>query len=232
MLYLKRPPCRRQSEPGTICGGRFGYSDLKEAAFVRGGRGGALWDFNRLWLGSYWNEEYLWDDRQSSADLFSHDAKAPNGLIVTRDTSFFKTYCYLIASLESSMSLASGHAEASAAKRLRSSRHHTTIQASDACHENARLQARSWVRIPKTQPTCVLPVATEGISARVMGRLFPEAHLWPSIQTFGKERCVHAGAGKTSRRIDGRNGPSPLLGTAVRGAVRCWLREPGRFASI
>ena len=44
---------------------------------------------------------------------------APNGLIVTRDTSFFKTYCYLIASLESSMSLASGHAEASAAKRLR-----------------------------------------------------------------------------------------------------------------
>jgi hypothetical protein len=32
--------------------------------------------------------------------------RAPNGLIVTRDTSFFKTYCYLIASLESSMSLA------------------------------------------------------------------------------------------------------------------------------
>ncbi len=54
--------------------------------------------------------------------LFSHDAKAPNSLIVTRDTSFFKTYCYLIASLESSMSLASGYAEASAAKRLRSNR--------------------------------------------------------------------------------------------------------------
>jgi hypothetical protein len=95
---------------------------LKEAAFVRGGRGGALWDFNRFWLGSYWKEEYLWDERQSWAHLFSHDAKATNGLMVTRDTSFFKTYCYLIASLESSMSLASGHAEASAAKRLRPSR--------------------------------------------------------------------------------------------------------------
>ena len=33
-----------------VCG-RFRYSDLKEAAFVRGGHGGALWDFNRLWLG-------------------------------------------------------------------------------------------------------------------------------------------------------------------------------------
>ena len=53
---------------------------------------------------------------------YSHNAKVPNGLIVTRDASFFKTYCYLIASLESSMSLASGHAEASAAKRLRSNR--------------------------------------------------------------------------------------------------------------
>jgi len=38
----------------------------------------------------------------------SHDAKAPNGLIVTRDTSFFKTCCYLMASLESSMSLSWG----------------------------------------------------------------------------------------------------------------------------
>jgi hypothetical protein len=47
---------------------------------------------------------------------FSHDAKAPNDLIVTRDTSFFKAYRYLIARLESSMSLASGHAEASAVK--------------------------------------------------------------------------------------------------------------------
>src|ERR1019366_7372566 len=36
------------------------------------------------------------------AHLFSHDAKAPDGLIVTRDTSFFTTYCYLIANLESS----------------------------------------------------------------------------------------------------------------------------------
>ena len=44
---------------------RVRYSGLKEAAFVRGGRGGALWDFNRLWLGSYWKEEYLWDDRKS-----------------------------------------------------------------------------------------------------------------------------------------------------------------------
>ena len=56
-----------------------------------------------------------------SAHLYSHDAKVPNDLIVARDASFFKTYCYLIASLESSISLASGHAEASAAKRLRSS---------------------------------------------------------------------------------------------------------------
>ena len=46
---------------------------------------------------------------------------APNGLIVTRDTSFFKTYCYLIASLEIFQVARSGHAEASAAKRLRSS---------------------------------------------------------------------------------------------------------------
>ena len=64
----------------------------------------------------------MWDDRKSRAHLFSHGARAPNGLIVTRDTSFFKTYCYLIASLESFMSLARGDAEASAAKRLRSSR--------------------------------------------------------------------------------------------------------------
>ena len=49
--------------PGAA--GRVRYNGLKEAAFVRGGRGGALWDFNRLWLGSYWKEEYLWDDRQS-----------------------------------------------------------------------------------------------------------------------------------------------------------------------
>ncbi len=63
--------------------------------------------------------------------LFSHDAKAPNSLIVTRDTSFFKTYCYLIASLESSMSLASGYAEASAAKRLRSSRFMATSRLSN-----------------------------------------------------------------------------------------------------
>src|ERR1019366_3692268 len=42
------------------------------------------------------------------SSFFSHDAKAPDGLIVTRDTSFFKTYCYLIASLESFMSHASG----------------------------------------------------------------------------------------------------------------------------
>jgi hypothetical protein len=67
-----------------------------------------LWGFNRLWLGSYWKEEYLWGDRQSGAHLFSHSGKAPDGLIVTRDTSFFKTYCYIIASLESSISLASG----------------------------------------------------------------------------------------------------------------------------
>ena len=63
MLYLKRPA--EQSALALSLGGRFGYSDLKEAAFVRGGRGGALWDFNRLWLGSYWKEEYLWDDRKS-----------------------------------------------------------------------------------------------------------------------------------------------------------------------
>jgi len=39
---------------------------------------------------------------------FPRDATAPDGLIVPRDTSFFKTYCYLIASFGSSMSLASG----------------------------------------------------------------------------------------------------------------------------
>ena len=53
------------------------------------------WDFNRLWLESCWNEEYLWDDRQSGAQIFSHYAKAPDDLIVTRDTSFFKAYWYL-----------------------------------------------------------------------------------------------------------------------------------------
>jgi hypothetical protein len=66
-----------------------------------------LWDFNRLWFGSCWQKKHLWGDRQSGAHLSSHDAKAPDGLIVTRDRSFFKTYCYLIASLESSLSLAS-----------------------------------------------------------------------------------------------------------------------------
>jgi hypothetical protein len=59
-----RPTVSVQVSPGGPAG-RVRYSGLKEAAFVRGGRGGALWDFNRLWLGSYWKEEYLWDDRQS-----------------------------------------------------------------------------------------------------------------------------------------------------------------------
>jgi len=100
---------------GSVCG-RVRYSGLKEAAFVRGGRGGALWDFNRLWLGSCWNEEYLWGDRQSGAHLFSHDAKAPDGLIVTRDTSFFKAYCYLHCYLSRICSVAHfGHAQAYAA---------------------------------------------------------------------------------------------------------------------
>ncbi len=85
--------------------GRFGYSGLKEAGFCSRR---TLWDFNRLRLGSYWKEAYLWGDRQSGAHLFSRDATAPDGLIVTRDTSVFKTYRYLIDSLESSMSLASG----------------------------------------------------------------------------------------------------------------------------
>ena len=63
VLYRMRPIVKvRRWAP---CCGRVRYSGLKEAAFVRGGRGGALWGFNRLWLGSYWKEEYLWDDRQS-----------------------------------------------------------------------------------------------------------------------------------------------------------------------
>jgi len=45
----------------------------------------------------------LWRDRQSGAHLFSHDAKAPDGLIVTPDGQFFKT-----AGLESPMPLGSG----------------------------------------------------------------------------------------------------------------------------
>jgi hypothetical protein len=64
VLYRMRPTVSVQVSPGGPAG-RVRYSGLKEAAFVRGGRGGALWDFNRLWLGSYWKEEYLWDDRQS-----------------------------------------------------------------------------------------------------------------------------------------------------------------------
>jgi hypothetical protein len=91
VLYLKRP-----KQEGVGCGavyGRFGYSGLKEVAFVRGGRYGISIDFG---LEVVWKEEYLWADRQSGAHLFSHDAKAPDGLIVTRDTSFFKTCCHLI----------------------------------------------------------------------------------------------------------------------------------------
>ena len=73
--------------------------------FVRGGRYGISMDFGLEVVG-----------RKSSCGAtvnlelisFPRDATAPDGLIVPRDTSFFKTYCYLIASFGSSMSLASG----------------------------------------------------------------------------------------------------------------------------
>jgi hypothetical protein len=97
---------------------RVRYSRLKGAAFVRGGRYGISIDFGleiverKSTCGATVNLEL------SSVRMTPW---LPDGLIVTRDGAFFKFYgCSSAASLDFSMSLALGHAEASAAKRLRS----------------------------------------------------------------------------------------------------------------
>jgi hypothetical protein len=82
-----------------MCGGAFRYSDLKEAAFVRGGRYGISIDFGLQVIGNNSTCSAMLKSKLIDIDMKPGSMIA---LIVTQGTTFFKA-----PTLGSPMSLAS-----------------------------------------------------------------------------------------------------------------------------